>query len=264
MGSSLHNLGASLLHRGELAQARQLFQRAIEHQQTALRTNPRNPNYCRALWNHYRCLAETLLQLGEHAGAARALEDAHGVSTGPGTAIVALMLLRCQQLAAIDSRLSTNERAAKARAYADRAAELLEDAAAAAAVGNNPDEMSLVSRILAMCADPRFRDPRQAVELAKKAVELAPEAGGNWSALGVAQYRTGAWEEAIQALSRSVELTSGGSPVDWLFLAMGQWQNGHKNQARPWYDKAVNEMDKNESQDEDLQRSCTRPRLCWA
>jgi len=51
-----------------------------------------------------------------------------------------------------------------------------------------------------------------------------------------------------------MELTSGGSPAEWLFLAMACWQKGDKDQARQWYDNAVNGMEKNKSQDEELRR----------
>jgi hypothetical protein len=70
----------------------------------------------------------------------------------------------------------------------------------------------------------------------------------------VAYYRAGDWKAAIAELEKSMELGAGGGPADWLFLAMAQWQNGDKNQARHWYDKAVNGMDKGKSQDDELQR----------
>ena len=35
---------------------------------------------------------------------------------------------------------------------------------------------------------------------------------------------------------------------------MAHWQKGDKDQARQWYDKAVNGMEKNKSRDEDLRR----------
>ncbi len=70
----------------------------------------------------------------------------------------------------------------------------------------------------------------------------------------MARYRAGAWDAAIEALSRSVELTSGGSEADWLFLAMGDWQRGEKDEARRWYDKAIATMDGSRSGDEELIR----------
>jgi len=37
-------------------------------------------------------------------------------------------------------------------------------------------------------------------------------------------------------------------------LAMAHWQLGHKKEARQWYDKAVQWMDMNKPQDEELRR----------
>jgi serine/threonine protein kinase len=102
-----------------------------------------------------------------------------------------------------------------------------------------------VAWFLATWPDPQFRDPTRAVELARQALKKAPTTGGYWNTLGVALYRTGAWDESIKALTRSMELTRGDSPHDWLFLAMAHWQKGDRAQARAWYDKAVAWLDQN-------------------
>ena len=94
----------------------------------------------------------------------------------------------------------------------------------------------------------------QAVELAKKAVELNPGAGHIWNTLGAAHYRAGNWEEAIVALEKSMQLRSGGDSNDWFFLAMACWQSDDKEAARKWYDQAIMWMDKNKQQNEELQR----------
>ncbi len=66
------------------------------------------------------------------------------------------------------------------------------------------------------------------------------KADANLNTLGVAQYYMGAWDEAIAALSRSgLQLSSGGSPADWFFLAMAHWQKGTRTRPVQWYDKAV-------------------------
>jgi tetratricopeptide (TPR) repeat protein len=108
--------------------------------------------------------------------------------------------------------------------------------------------------LLTTCPDSKLRDPSRAVELAKKAVELAPKEGTLWNTLGVAQYRAGDWKAAIEALSKSMELRNGGDSNDWFFLAMAHWQLGDKPQARSWFDKAVEWMEKNQPRDEELLR----------
>jgi tetratricopeptide (TPR) repeat protein len=107
---------------------------------------------------------------------------------------------------------------------------------------------------LATGPDPKFRDPKRAVELAKKAVELAPKEGNYWNTLGTAHYRAGDWKATVAALDKSGELRKGGDSFDWFFLAMAHWQLGEKEEARKWYDRAVAWMDKNNPSDEELRR----------
>jgi len=102
--------------------------------------------------------------------------------------------------------------------------------------------------------DSKFRDPGRAVELAKKAIELAPNGGVFWNTLGVAEYRAGDWKAAIDALTKSLEVRKGGDSFDWFFLAMAHWQLGEKPHARSWYDKAVRWMEKNQPKNEELVR----------
>lgn len=108
--------------------------------------------------------------------------------------------------------------------------------------------------LLANCSDVRLRDPWQAVEHARKAIEVMPQDGSAWNTLGVCRYRVGEWEATVMALEKSIELRKGGNSVDWLFLAMAHWQLGDKEQAKKWYERAVEWMDKNKPQDEELKR----------
>ncbi len=99
-----------------------------------------------------------------------------------------------------------------------------------------------------------LRDPARAVALGKKAVAASPQVGNYWNTLGVAQYRASDWHEAIKALEKSMELRKGGDSFDWFFLAMAHWQLGHRTQARQWYTKAVDGMNKAKSRDAELVR----------
>jgi tetratricopeptide (TPR) repeat protein len=108
--------------------------------------------------------------------------------------------------------------------------------------------------LFATCPNSELRDPGRAVELAKKAVGLAPKEGSHWNTLGVAYYRAGDWKSAVDALTKSMELREGGDSNDWFFLAMAHWQLGDKSQARSWYGKAVPWMAKNQPKDEELIR----------
>src|SRR5262249_19575922 len=65
--------------------------------------------------------------------------------------------------------------------------------------------------LLTTSADPKLRDPRLAVEHAKRVVELRPTDDDAWQVLGWAQYRSGDWPESIQALEKSCKLQKGGT-----------------------------------------------------
>jgi tetratricopeptide (TPR) repeat protein len=107
---------------------------------------------------------------------------------------------------------------------------------------------------LATDPDPQLRDPALAVELATKAVGLAPMQGSFWNTLGTAQYRAGNWKAALAALHRARELYVGYLSHDLFFLAMSHWQLGEKEQARKWYTPAVLWMDKHHPKNEELLR----------
>jgi tetratricopeptide (TPR) repeat protein len=100
--------------------------------------------------------------------------------------------------------------------------------------------------LLATCPDAKYRDPARAIQLARKAIELAPQGGpcGYSTTLGVAYYRHGDDREAIAALSQS---RSPGA-VEWLFLAMAHHNLGAHEEARKWYAKAIAWLKQNPGQ----------------
>jgi tetratricopeptide (TPR) repeat protein len=92
---------------------------------------------------------------------------------------------------------------------------------------------------LATDADPRRRDPAEALEHARKAVKRKPDDGNFQNTLGAAEYRAGNWGPAIAALRKSMELRRGGDAIDWFFLSLAQKRLGHDEEAGEWFDKAV-------------------------
>jgi len=75
----------------------------------------------------------------------------------------------------------------------------------------------------------------RALEQAEKAVREAPENGYILNTLGVAQYRTGRYADALATLTKSEKMNAtkdGSHPADLAFLAMAQFQLGRKEEAR--------------------------------
>jgi tetratricopeptide (TPR) repeat protein len=114
--------------------------------------------------------------------------------------------------------------------------------------------MNAVAWLLATAPDPKLRNTGRALELAKKAVELAPQNGDYLNTLGVARYRVGDWEGAVGALTKSMEARGDGDAMDWFFLALAHWRLGRKDEGRAWYERAVQWTEKNRPQDEELSR----------
>jgi WD40 repeat protein/Tfp pilus assembly protein PilF len=119
---------------------------------------------------------------------------------------------------------------------------------------NSPRTHNALAWILATSPEMKLRDPKQAVALAQRAVELKPEEGTYWNTLGAAHFRAGDWQAAIAALEKSMDLRQGGDSNDWFFLAMAHWRLGEEEKAREWYDKAVAWMEKNAKDNRELQR----------
>ena len=81
------------------------------------------------------------------------------------------------------------------------------------------------------------------MKAAEQALQSRPLIRAYWQVLGIAQYRAGKPQAAVEALTRAMELGRGGDSSEWFFLAMAHWQLGDREQARKWYDQGVQGMD---------------------
>src|SRR5262249_19679149 len=108
--------------------------------------------------------------------------------------------------------------------------------------------------LLATCPEVRLRDPRAAVTYARRAVDLIPTDGNFWNSLGVAYYRARDWDEALSALSRSMELREEGDSFDWFFPPITHARLGPPARARQWYEKATHWFGQNRPGDAELYR----------
>jgi serine/threonine protein kinase len=163
--------------------------------------------------------------------------------------IVDVLVSQLQQANA-DAQLTDEQRKSKAREFREQALKLVRDTIKTGGWANNKAWQ------LATDPDPQQRDPALAVEFAKLAVEHASDdtKGTFLNTLGVAQYRAGQRQGAIDALQESMTLRNGGDPADWFFLAMAYWQLGQKVDARQWYDKGVQWMKDHDSKNQKFQR----------
>ena len=125
------------------------------------------------------------------------------------------------------------------------------------------DDLELLALALTTCEDPSVREPRRALLVAERAVKSKPGDGRYWRTLGLARYRCGEQDAAIEALNRALVGKGDGDTSCFFFLAMAHWQKGDKGQSRMWYDKAVARMEKNRPRDRDLLRLRARRRPCF-
>ena len=123
-----------------------------------------------------------------------------------------------------------------------------------------------------------MRDPAEALRLAKRAVEVDSKSPDFFRTLGLALYRVGDWDAAIEAVKKSMDLPYhvGGQPTQGLMrstdaresislragadasarfiLAMAYWRMGRTDEARPRYVQAIDGIEKNKSQHADVSR----------
>jgi tetratricopeptide (TPR) repeat protein len=105
---------------------------------------------------------------------------------------------------------------------------------------------------LASAPDDPWFDPKQALDLARKAVKRTPHNGECWNTLGVAAFRLRDWGTAAESFRKSNQI-NGGTGIDCFFLAMTCWHQGKRDEARQWFDQAV-AFEKTRSEDLELRR----------
>jgi tetratricopeptide (TPR) repeat protein len=222
------NLGVALAGRGKLDEA-------IAAAREAIRLKP---DYGCA----YNNLSEALLSKGEIDQAISASKEA--VRLGPNH---------------VDHRRNLGEHLVAKGAFAEAVACM------SATLRLYPDDASAhehIAWLLATCPDSQLRDipksvalARRAVALARRAVELAPQKRACWNTLGAVEYRAGDWRAAIEAMEKSESLASGGYfDFNGFLLAMARWQLGQRDEARTWYDKSVDWMEKKDPKNCELVR----------
>jgi tetratricopeptide (TPR) repeat protein len=98
---------------------------------------------------------------------------------------------------------------------------------------------NLLAWLLATCPCVEVREPARAVELARTAVERFPKSPAVWNTLGVAQLRLGDSQTALETLKKAMAMKGGGDSFDWFFISMTYSALRKSDEARTWYDRAV-------------------------
>jgi tetratricopeptide (TPR) repeat protein len=104
---------------------------------------------------------------------------------------------------------------------------------------------------------PKRYDPASAQRIAEALIRFTPREephglGLAWQALAWARYRLRDYAGAIVAIKRVKELGSPGDSYEWFLLALAHKQLGNRREAREWYEKAVEWMNKNAGHDYQL------------
>ncbi|MBI4586106.1 MAG: hypothetical protein HY717_19015 [Planctomycetes bacterium] len=100
--------------------------------------------------------------------------------------------------------------------------------------------------------DPEPHRIEQALFLADLAARLAPDQSGHWRTRGIARCRAGDWKAGAEALEKALSLGSSEPAREWLFLAMASWRLGKESQAREFYRRAAERLERQKAGSEDL------------
>jgi tetratricopeptide (TPR) repeat protein len=197
------------------------------------------------LAKNYADLASVSLELGDHAEAAKIALELPRLDPKDREPCrqACLDLSLCLNLAAKDSRLDERQRKTATAEYSRHMKEMLLEG-----IRRTPKDLAFhnfVAWNLATSPIAEVRDPAQAVQLARAAVDGTPKEGRYWNTLGVAHYRAGNLKAAVEALTQSMKLRGGGDGYDWLFLAMAHHRRGELREARQWFARAAAWMKEN-------------------
>jgi Flp pilus assembly protein TadD len=99
----------------------------------------------------------------------------------------------------------------------------------------DPSALNDLARELVKLPGGEMSGYRKALRYSEEACRLEPEDGSFLSTLGVAYYRVGNYEKALDVLARSDQINAlrgqGSGPADLAFLAMTHQQLGHAKEA---------------------------------
>ena len=264
--------GGAWLKRGEVNSRLGAWQAAVDDFKKAIHLNGN-------AWHWYKRLARASFQCGDYATAWTSLQTAFRLCPED---LSTLIWISPDQLAACpdktlrqgivglaDQAVERDGARCVARVYraqlrlavGNKEGALADINAAREILETNSDEqqnrdaLNALAWLLATAPEPALRDSDQALTFAMAASRQAPEDYQVLNTLGVAYYRAGQWQAAIETLDKSVTRSPQNMyPFNGFFLAMANWQLGHQEDARRSYQASVESMDKHAPADEELRR----------
>ena len=207
---------------------------------------PDNVDYRQKMFSSVRLLAQSLVAAGQPVDAAQAWRQQISFCEKlPGIPLANIKPHLASAYLALCSSLISAGQVDEAKLAWEKQVEL-----------GSADAPSLNEFAWNLVKEPKVEPAAAAlaVQAAQQAANAAPTTR-YFNTLGVAQYRAGGWADTIESSTRAAELWPDQSDVfNGFFLAMSHWQLDHKDDARMWYDKAVEWMDKNQPTNVDLIR----------
>jgi serine/threonine protein kinase len=229
---------------------RGLLERAIVIRRKILEANPRHPQERRFVIAHHINLASVLERMGRRDEAEARVQDALPVARELVVEFPDSLADKKKLASLLDAgarlRLLHGD-LPQARVLVDELTALYRQIPV-----QQPDPVAEscngLAWLLATCPDRAVRDPAEAVRLARRALARSEgQAAHIFKTLGVALYRAGRLSEAGAALERSIELSSGASACDWLFLSMVQHRLGNEGAARKAFAKGEARINKDDA-----------------
>jgi serine/threonine protein kinase/tetratricopeptide (TPR) repeat protein len=238
---AMHNVATDLVMQNKLEEGRKLFEETLALFKRVC--GPEHPDTLESMFN----VATLLLQQDKLEEARKLYEDTLRLQTRVLGADHPKTLDSVNNLFILLERLGARLQAEKRYQEVDQAYRrglaLVEKLAAS--FRNSPRHRNALAAgrarlalFLLTCSDPRCRNAEEALGLAQKAVEVAPEDRRFWVVLGLAQYRTGHWKEVVGTLNESQARFKSGDCAESFVLAMAHWRLGQKGEARRCFDQA--------------------------
>lgn len=240
----LHNikalLAATLLARGKSAEAEKLCREAVELREGQLVNFPKSSEGHRRLRSDCDLWFRSLTALGRlqeaEAVLRRAIESQEKTGELPGGTDPKIWGWLWYSLGLLLHETGRYEEAADAFRKSHHQ---FEDLAA-----KSPGAIqNIIAWILVDTPAIQFRDPKRAIRILKKILQDDPLWGRCWATLAIAHFELGQWDDALEAMQKSLEANKKETQLDQFFMAMMHWQCGNKHEARKWYDKALRALE---------------------